>query len=372
MHSSMQSDVLSLKTEFLKKYGWSDFFSTDIADGFKDLFPCRVIGEERSFYRLQTDLLHSQGASVSGKFQFQAGHRADFPAVGDWVLAELPVAADRAIIHRLLPRRSVIQRKQVGAGSEPQILAANVDYIFITTAMSQELNFRRIERYLAISWESGAVPVILLTKADVCEDPSLILEDVRHHFPGVDVHSLTKDDFSQATFLASYLKIGKTAVVVGSSGVGKSTLVNYLVGREDIKTQAVREDDGKGRHTTTSRCLYETQWGGLIIDTPGMRELQLLNHEEGVKAQFHDIEELATLCRFKDCQHKTEPGCQIQAALSSSNLSQERWASYLKLAAEVRHALRKQDKSAAAEDKKRWKKISELGRIQARNKQGLD
>jgi ribosome biogenesis GTPase len=246
-----------------------------------------------------------------------------------------------------------------------QILSTNVNYVFITTSVNEDLNYRRIERYLAVVSESEATAVILLTKADICSDNITdIIAGVKRKFQGVLVHALSKNNFEESYFLSEYLKKGTTSVFIGSSGVGKSTLVNFLIGQDDIKTQDVRESDGKGRHTTTSRSLYVSRYGGLIIDSPGMRELQLLDHIDGVKTQFSDIEDLIKNCRFHDCHHQTEPDCAINGALSDDSLSEERWKSYQKFEAEVRHGMRKQNKVLAAEDRKIWKRNS----INTRNK----
>lgn len=332
----------------------------------------RVINEERGLYRVQFENNKILSATVSGKMQFNASDRLDFPAVGDWVDVEISEQADRAVIHFIHPRKSVIRRKQAGASSDVQVLATNVDCIFITTSLNEDLNYRRLERYLAVAWESGAMPVILLTKADLRQsDRELAVLDVEKSFPGVNVHAISKDEFHKADFFQDYLKEGMTSVVIGSSGVGKSTLVNYLIGDQRIKTQEVREDDDKGKHTTTSRSLYASRFGGLIIDTPGMRELQLSDHTDGVQAQFADIEQLMSSCRFTDCRHETEPGCVLREALENGQLDEGRWKNYLKMAAEVRHEMRKKDKSLLAEERKIWKKRnSEMRERQKEKKRG--
>ncbi len=373
--------MLSSEKEFLSLFGWDDFFESQNPDpvylsgeqprSTGSLFPARVICEERNLYRLQAGLNQIFWASVSGKVQFNAMSRADYPAVGDWVMVDLPSQSERGVIQQVLKRKTIIHRKQVGASADMQILSTNVDYVFITSSAISDLNYRRIERYLAVAQDAGAVPVILLTKADTCFDSiESILAETQKEFPGVQIHSLSKDNFEKAEFLAGYLKKGTTSVFIGSSGVGKSTLVNFLIGNEQIKTQDVREGDGKGRHTTTSRNLYASRYGGLIIDTPGMRELQLSDHSEGVRTQFSDIEDLIQRCRFGDCQHQTEPRCAIKEALADGSLSDGRWRSYQKLAAEVRHGMRRQNKVLAAEDRKIWKKISIEARNNSRTKKG--
>lgn len=357
--------MLSSEKEFLSLFGWDDFFaSCEKINLTCSLFPARVICEERNLYRVQAGLHNVLWASVSGKMQFNAATRVDYPAVGDWVMIELPEQSDRGVIHQVLPRKTILHRKQVGSSADMQILSTNVDYVFVTTSINEDLNYRRVERYLTVARDAGSVPIILLTKADLyAEEIFEIVAKVQKEFPGVQVHALSKNNFAEATFLSEYIQTGKTSVFLGSSGVGKSTLVNFLIDsenaeKEQIKTQDIRESDGKGRHTTTSRSLYLSHYGGLVIDTPGMRELQLSDHAEGIKSQFADIEELIQSCRFSDCQHQTEPDCAIREALLNEALSEARWQSFQKLEAEVRHGLRKQNRALAAEDRKLWKKIS--------------
>jgi len=360
--------MLNPEKDFLNLFGWDHFFESQVPSP-SSLFPARVICEEKNLYRVQAGMDLIFWASVPGKMMFNATSRVDYPAVGDWVMVEMPPQSDRGLIQQVLPRKSTLHRKQVGSSTDLQILSTNVNYTFVTTSVNADLNYRRIERYLAMAWDAGTVPVILLTKTDLySDDVDELTADVKREFPGVAVHALSKDGFGNAEFLSNYLKAGTTSVFIGSSGVGKSTLVNFLIGRDEIKTQDIREDDDKGRHTTTSRHLYVSRFGGLIIDTPGMRELQLSDHVEGVRSQFADIEEWASNCRFGDCQHRSEPGCSIKEALEKETLSEERWQSYQKLQAEVRFEMRKQDKALAAQDKKLWKKLTVEGRARGKAK----
>lgn len=351
---------MSLEEEFLSLFGWNDFFkSQKLNPAAINSRPARVICEERNLYRLQIGMTEAYWAAVSGKLQFHAKGRVDYPAVGDWVMLEASPQVQRGIIHQVLERKTIVFRKQVGESADMQILSSNVDYAFITTSANADLNIRRIERYLSVVHQAGVQPIILITKADTCLDQiDQVKADVQNHFPNIPVHSLSKNNFAKELFLQEYLKKGTTSVFMGSSGVGKSTVVNFLIESDLIKTQEVREADDKGRHTTTSRNLYVSRYGGLIIDTPGMRELQLSDHAEGIQTHFADIEDLMKTCKFNDCKHLTEPGCAILKALEIGTLEKVRWQSYLKLEAEVQQGMNKIDKVLANYDRKMWKKKS--------------
>jgi ribosome biogenesis GTPase len=351
--------MINSQQEFLSLFGWNDFFQNQILPmSLENLFIARVINEEKQLYRLQLGIDKTAWSTVTGKMQFEARSRADYPAVGDWVLAEIPNGSERAVIRFIFNRKSTLQRKKVGEVSEMQILATNVDYVFITTSINSDLNFGRLDRYLTFAWDSGATPVILLTKIDLCEDVESIMATVEERFPGVNIHALSSAQFEHADFFKDYLVEGKTSVLVGSSGVGKSTISNYLIGEKIIATQEIREDDEKGKHTTTSRSMYKSFYGGLIIDTPGMRELQFFSQESEVEKLFGDIEELMQQCRFHNCGHTKEEGCAVLKALENGELLSARWKSYNKIQNEVRHSMRKQEKWIMAEDRKVWKKRS--------------
>lgn len=339
--------------DFLLSFGWNEQFEQALPQG---LQPARVTAHERSLYRVQVGPEQSLNAQLSGRFRFDVLDTTENPAVGDWVGCEI-LSDGQATIQAVLPRKSLMQRKQSG-GEQRQNIAANLDYLFIATSMNGDLNPRRLERYLTLAWDSGAVPVLLLTKADLEANAVALVREVRAEFPDVEVLSLTVTEPLTIEACKPYLQSGLTAAVVGSSGVGKSTLINHLIGRELLKTQEVRESDEKGRHTTTSRNLFVSRWGGQVIDTPGMRELQLHDTEEGLQTNFSEIEALALRCKFSDCHHKSEPGCAIQGALRDKSLAEERWQSYLKQLAEIRHYQRKSNKALASEEKKKWKKLS--------------
>ncbi len=351
---------MSSQQEFKIHFGWNDFFEnqlTNIAVN-DQMVVAKVINEERNLYELEYDYGKTVHAQISGKIHYKATGRIHYPAVGDWVLAEMNPHNERAVIKHVLERKNMLKRKQIGASDDIQILAANVDVVFIATSLNANLNINRLYRYLTFVKDSKARPVILLTKSDLLHESEKIAEQVKHQFPDVDVHLLTSIKFEEATFLREYLGVGITAAIVGSSGVGKSTLVNYLIGDERIKTADVREGDDKGPHTTTARSLYKTIFGGLIIDSPGVRELQFMGHDEGFKDQFADIEELVQTCRYTNCTHTHEKDCAVMSALESDELSIERWKSYKKIRGEVLHELRKENKWMLAEVRKTWKKRS--------------
>lgn len=350
---------MSSHEDFLQNFGWNDFFAKHFASlNDAELIPARVIGQEKDLCRVQLSLKIVWPATIAGKLRFEGGL---LPAVGDWVACR--VSGDRAVIHHVLPRKSSIERKSAGTNIDVQVIATNVDHLLIATSVNEDLNARRLERYLTLGWDSGAVPVIVLTKMDLAEDRGALQQNVESDFPGVAVLAVSNEDPDSLQQFTHYLSQGNTCAVVGSSGVGKSTLINNLIGAEVLKTQSIRENDGRGRHTTTARYLFKSFFGGLIIDTPGMREIQMAGQEEGFEKSFADIEELCLSCRFGDCAHDSEPGCAVKTALASGGLPQERWENYQKLLAEIRYFQRKTDKAAMSEEKKKWKRIHQAVRL---------
>ncbi|MDF2945369.1 MAG: rsgA [Bacillales bacterium] len=321
-----------------------------------DLDFARVVLEHKHIYRV-TDGVNDWLAELSGKFRFNALTRTDYPAVGDWVLIKKLPNENRVIIHEVLPRLSCFSRKTAGSKIEEQIVATNVDYVFLVNALNNDFNVRRIERYLTLAWESGANPIIILTKKDLCEDVSSRISAVEEVAIGVPILAVNSIDGDGIDAISEYASEGKTVALLGSSGAGKSTLLNALIGTELQKTQDVREGDDRGKHTTTHRELFFLPSGGMIIDTPGMRELQLWDGDEGVTVTFSDIEEIALRCRFSDCSHESEPGCAIRSAIENGELETSRYESYLKLQREIAYSARKQDSALARAEKEKWKKI---------------
>lgn len=295
-------------------------------------------------------------AEISGRFRFEVMEQEQYPAVGDWVVISLRADEKRATIHKVLPRKSKFSRKVAGLEIREQIVAANVDKVFLVNALNRDFNIKRIERYLIMAWESGADPVIILSKADLCDDLEEKLMEVERTAVGVPIHVISTVDGRGLDELNQYLIPGRTIALLGSSGVGKSTLINHLAQKELQKTNEVREYDDRGRHTSTSREMFVLDSGTIMIDTPGMREIQMWSGEDGLTEAFEDIEKLAARCKFTDCKHKKEPGCAVREAIENGTLSSERFESYIKLQKEIRIAERKQ---ALVEKSKKNKKSKE-------------
>jgi ribosome biogenesis GTPase len=333
-----------------ERYGWSPFFEHQLAQLARaDLRFARVVEEQRGLYRLAGDA--DGWAEVSGRFRHDAVAAADFPAVGDWV------GVDAGIIHVRLARRSTVSRAAPGRAAEEQVVAANVDVIFLVAALTDDVNTRRLERYLTMVWDAGAVPVVVLNKADVSDDPAAACDAVRARLPLIDVVSVSALEGAGLDGLTPYLRPAQTVALLGSSGVGKSTLVNRLLGAELLRTGAISGALGKGRHTTTSRQLVTLPGGALLIDTPGMRELQPWVDESAVEAAFDDIAALAAACRFSDCAHRTEPGCAVRDAVEGGRLDLDRLENFRRIAREAAFEERKRDQAAAAALKRQWKQL---------------
>jgi ribosome biogenesis GTPase / thiamine phosphate phosphatase len=339
--------------------GWTPFFEDPFLpyrnQGFSAM---RIIRENRGSY-----LAHGEGGEftceISGRFRFETDSKGEFPTVGDWVAVSALPDEGKAIIQTLLPRKSAFSRKVAGQKTEEQVVAANIDIVFIVCGLDLNFKLRRIERYLTVAWESGAVPVILLNKADLCPEVESRKCEVEAIALGAEVHTLSASEKTGLEALSPYIQVGMTVAFLGSSGVGKSTLINALLGTERLKVNTVSESGSRGRHTTTFRELIFLPKGGLVIDTPGMRELQVWGDEEGLKRVFDDIEALASECRFWDCRHEGEPGCVVQEAINHGTLEPKRLENYRKLKKEIVYLADRQTMKASAIEKARWKSISQ-------------
>jgi ribosome biogenesis GTPase len=354
----------------IEEFGWSDLLAEAFEPfALQGLAPGRVVAQHRDGYRVATD----QGelrAKPAGRLLNEA-EESGHPAVGDWV-ALSPNPEGPATIHAILPRRTAFFRRAADSAHRPQVIAANVDVAFIVTSLNADLNPRRLERYLAVAWQSGARPVVVLTKADLCEDPQARAAEIAAVAGDCPVLAVSVRNGVGLDALLAQVGRGETCVLIGSSGVGKSTLVNALVGEERMTTDAIREGDDKGRHTTSHRELFALAQGGLILDTPGIREVGLVDADEGLSAVFDDIERLAQDCRFNDCGHSNEPGCAVRAALESGALDPVRWAHFQKLGQELAAADKKGDRMAADAERRRLVGLQKAYRAAKRDSRGGD
>jgi len=331
--------------------------------------PGRVLAEHRGGYAVTTERGEVH-ATVSGRFRYDVATAEDFPAVGDWVALEPAADAGPAVIHDVLPRMTRFARPARGEAAGAQVVAANIDLVLIVTGLDHDFNVRRLERYLALTWSSGAEPVIVLNKADVCDDVASRVADATLVAPGVTVRVLSARDGTGIESLEPLLEPGKTVALLGSSGVGKSTIVNALLGYERQQTGDVRADDQRGRHTTTMRELLVMPSGALLIDSPGMRSVGMWDVEEGLGDVFADIDEFAAGCRFNDCAHGDEPGCAVRRAIADGDLPRARLESQRKLARESAALAARIDPIARAAHRRRWTAIHKSVRIHMRSKYG--
>ena len=358
----------------LSDLGWDEEREQQFAEHYKDgLFPARVIVSTHLFYKLMSENGDITG-KLSGKFRHTCSSKGDFPTVGDWIAFKPSKNKGFVPIQAILERKSAFSRKVAGKVSDKQVIAANIDTILIVNGLDQDFSLRRIERYVTLAGESGAGFVIVLNKADLCKDLDNVIASIRDLFEDVPVHAISAlDDHGLDTILELFVP-GSTYVFLGSSGVGKSTIINRLLGEDRIRTSSVSDHDGRGRHTTTSKNLMLLPNGAIVIDTPGLREVQLLCTGEGLKCAFPDIETLAEGSRFTDCTHTSEPGCAVLAAVENGAVPGERLDSYHKLKREIYHNLTKSDERFKNKRSRFWKQISKQARkIQKNNrKNGRD
>jgi len=356
----MNNNTNDCQPRCLEDLGWNLFFQKHFQTvEIPDSVPARVISASKGSFQVYSQY-GELTAKISGKMRYYAEGEKEYPAVGDWVVIKPLLNEQKGIIHAVLPRKSKLSRKVAGERTEEQIVSANIDTVFIVSGLDggRNFNLRRIERYLMLAWGSGVTPVIVLNKVDLCPDIDSYVRSVEGIAPGISIHPVSAKERIGLAMLRNYLTKGNTAAFLGSSGVGKSALINSLFGVEKQETGEVREDDRMGRHTTTKRELILLPGGGIVIDTPGMREIQMWAGEEDLNGAFRDIEMLAKQCRFSDCSHNVESGCAVRAAIDQGDLDPARLESYRKLQNELNYLASREEGSTRLYEKLKYRKIA--------------
>ena len=346
--------------QYLTQLGWDPFFQRHFQIlKLPGSVPARVMSESKGSYQVYSQY-GELTAKISGTMRYQTGTEVRHPAVGDWVIVKPLVDEQKGTIHVVLPRKSKFSRKVAGERTEEQVVSANVDTVFIVSGLDggRNFNLRRIERYLTLAWSSGAIPVVVLNKVDVCPNTDDCIRDLESIALGVSVHLVSAKERSGLDELRRYLTAGKTAAFLGPSGVGKSSLINALLGIDRQAIGEVREGDLMGKHTTTMRELIPLPGGGIVIDTPGMREIQMWGDENDVDNAFADIEGLSKMCHFTNCNHNGESGCAVTAAINRGKLDPTRLASYRKLQNELVYLASKEEQSTRVYEKAKFRKIA--------------
>lgn len=353
----------------LRELGWNRFFEEHfIPLKRKGLAPARVIREHKHIYHIYTED-GPINANLAGKIDYDAQTKADYPTVGDWVAVKMIPNENKAVIRAILPRKSSFIRKSVSKGIEEQVVAVNIETVFLVSALGPEFNLRRIERYLVLAWDSGANPVIILNKTDLCHDIEHYISEIKFVAPDVPVHPICATESKGIEALFEYLGSGQTVSLLGSSGVGKSTIINSILGIERQAVAPIREEDGRGRHTTTHRELILLPQGGAVIDNPGMRQLHLWIDEVGISKAFDDIEQIARMCKFRDCSHEHEPDCAVRIALEEGKIDLQRVENFTKLKDEIRLLEIRQEQNLKAKERaKQSKKAKKKSKKKKRKK----
>ena len=352
----------------LSAFGWDGEFEGKFQEfEEKGLLPARVLESNRLIYKLFSEDGEIVG-KLSGKFRYNCQSNGDYPTVGDWIAFKPSKYKGFVSIKGMLERKSNFSRKVAGKVSDEQVIASNIDTIFIVSGLGQDFNIRRLERYVVLASESNAEFVFILNKVDLCKDIAGIITHIKSLFEGVPVHALSALNNQGLEQLNRYIQPGKTIVFLGSSGVGKSTIINCLLGEEMLKTGHVSDYDGKGRHITSSKNIISLPSGGLVIDTPGLRELQVLSSGEGMKNAFPDIEQISKKCKYKHCRHVNDAGCSVLAAVTEGIISTKRLNNYHKLTREIDYNLSRHNVRFKNKRNKFWKMVSKQAKIMKKNK----